>query len=55
MACRTVHVRMWISGVETRKEGLPGEMGEGLERGEKEAGIWVRRCVRKCVRRCVRR
>jgi hypothetical protein len=25
---------MWISGVETRKEGLPGEMGEGLERGE---------------------
>jgi hypothetical protein len=42
---------MWIFGVETRKEGLPGEMGEGLERGEKGAGIWVRRCVRRCVRR----
>jgi hypothetical protein len=39
MAYRTVHVRMWISGVETRKEGLPGEMGEGLERGEKGEGI----------------
>jgi len=25
---------MWISGVETRKEGLPGEMGEGGEKGE---------------------
>jgi hypothetical protein len=30
---------MWISRVETRKEGLPGEMGEGVERGEKEEGI----------------
>jgi hypothetical protein len=38
MAYRTVHVQMWISGVETRKEGLPGEMGEGLERGEKGEG-----------------
>jgi hypothetical protein len=26
---------MWIFGVETRKEGLPGGMGEGWERGEK--------------------
>jgi hypothetical protein len=30
---------MWISRVETRKEGLPEEMGEGLERGEKGKGI----------------
>jgi hypothetical protein len=30
---------MWIFGVETRKEGLSREMGEGLERGEKGEGI----------------
>jgi hypothetical protein len=30
---------MWISGVETRNEGVLGEMGEGLERGEKGEGI----------------
>jgi hypothetical protein len=35
MACRTVDVRMWISGVQTRKEGLSGGMGEG----EKWKGI----------------
>jgi hypothetical protein len=26
---------MWIYGVETRKEGLPGKKGEVLEIGEK--------------------
>jgi hypothetical protein len=30
---------MWISGVETRKESLPREMGKGLEKGEKGKGI----------------
>jgi hypothetical protein len=39
MAYRAVYVRMWIFRVETRKEGLPGEIGEGLERGEKGEGI----------------
>jgi hypothetical protein len=32
-------MRIWISRVKTRKEGLFREMGEGLERGEKGEGI----------------
>jgi len=30
---------MWISRVETRKEGVHREIVEGLERGEKGEGI----------------
>jgi hypothetical protein len=30
MTYGTVHVQMWISEVEMRKEGLPGEKGEGI-------------------------
>ncbi|KAF7882048.1 uncharacterized protein EAF01_011828 [Botrytis porri] len=48
MASRTVHVRMWIYGVETRKEGLSGKMGEGLEIGEKGEGKCARRCEKIC-------
>ena len=29
---------MWISGVETRKEGLPRKLVEGLERERREEG-----------------
>jgi hypothetical protein len=39
IAYRTVYVRIWISRVKTRKEGLPKEIGEGLEREEKREGI----------------
>jgi hypothetical protein len=34
-----MYIRIWISRVEIRKEGLSGEMGKGLERGEKGEGI----------------
>jgi hypothetical protein len=36
MAYRNVYAQIWISEVETRKEGLPGEMGK--ERGGKRGG-----------------
>jgi hypothetical protein len=34
MACRVVRARMWISGVETRKEGLAGEIESRIDMTE---------------------
>jgi hypothetical protein len=43
---------MWMAGVETRKEGLPGEMGEGIGERREEGGNMSEICEEMSEEMC---